>query len=95
MPFGCGSASQTPTDRHIEKYIARHMKLKIISKQRNQATNLRYGKPKRTLVEKDTRSVAPGRSLVIKMDTNWEAQLDEGVLLSIQPVMSTRSSQFR
>lgn len=64
--FRCGSALQTPTDRQIDKYIARCMNLKIISKQKNQTTNpTPYGKPKRTPSEKNARSVALGRSLVI------------------------------
>lgn len=54
------------------------MKLKIMSKQKDRTANpTRYGKPKRTSAKKDIRSVTLGRSLVIKMDPNWEAQLDE------------------
>ena len=46
--------------------------------QKDRTTNpTRYGKPKRPPVEKDARSVALGRSLVIRMCPEWENQLDE------------------
>ena len=54
------------------------MNLKIISGQKDWTTNpTRHSKPKRPPVEKDTRSVALGRSLVIRMYHEWENQLDE------------------
>lgn len=53
------------------------MNLKIMSRQKDRITNpTRYGKPKRSPVGKDTGSVVLGRSLVIKMDPDWEAQLE-------------------
>ena len=33
-----------------------------------------YGKPKRTLAEQDVSSVAQDRSLVIRLDLDWEAR---------------------
>ena len=49
-----------------------------MSGQKDRITNpTRYGKPKRTSAEKDIRSVALGRSLVIRMCPEWENQLDE------------------
>lgn len=66
MPFGCGSASQTPAYRQIDKYVAHHINLKIMSKQKDRTTDpTRYGKPKRMPAEKDIRSVALDRLLVM------------------------------
>ncbi len=49
MPFYCESALRTPTDSQIDKYVARYMNLKIISKQKDQTVNpAPYGKPKRS-----------------------------------------------
>ena len=48
-----------------------------MSRQKDRTTNpTRYGKPKRTSAEKDIRSVALGRSLVIRMCPEWENQLE-------------------
>ena len=48
-----------------------------MSGQKGRTTNpARYGKPKRTSAEKDARSVAPGRSLVIRMCPGWENRLE-------------------
>ena len=50
-----------------------HINLKIMSKQKNRTTNpTQYGKPKRSPAEKCIRSVALGRSLVIRMCPEWE-----------------------
>ena len=54
------------------------MNLRIMSKQKNRTTNpARYGKPRRSSSEQDARSVALGRSLVIRLDPDWESQLEE------------------
>ena len=81
MPPGRGPASRTPMGRRsqpIDRYIARHMNLKIMSRQKDSTANpARYGKPKRTSAEKDARSVALGRSPVIRMCPEWGNELDE------------------
>ena len=49
-----------------------------MSGRKNRTTNpTRYNKPKRSSSEQDARSVALGRSLVIRLDPDWEAQLEE------------------
>ena len=49
-----------------------------MSGRKDQTTNpTRYNKPKRSSSEQDARSVALGRSLVIRLDPDWEAQLEE------------------
>ena len=54
------------------------MNLRIISGRKDRTTNpSRHGKPKRTSAEQDARSVALGRSLVIRLDPDWKAQLEE------------------
>ena len=53
------------------------MTLRIMSERKGRTTNpARYGKPKRPSSEQDTRSVALGRSPVIRLDPDWEAQLE-------------------
>ena len=48
-----------------------------MSGQKDRTANpTRYGGPKRPPVEKDARSVALGRSLVIRMGPDWEIQLE-------------------
>ena len=49
-----------------------------MSGRKDRTTNpTRYNKPKRSSSEQDARSVALGRSLVIRLDPDWEAQLEE------------------
>ena len=65
-------------DRPVIKYTAHHMNLKIVLIPKDRITNpTRYGKPKRSPAEKDARSVALGRSLVIRMCPEWENQLNK------------------
>ena len=48
------------------------------SRRKDQTTNpTRYNKPKRSSAEQDAKSVALGRSLVIRLDPDWESQLEE------------------
>ena len=81
MPPGSRSASRTSPGRRsrpLGKYIARLMNLRITLGRKNRTVNpTRYGKPKRSSSEQDARSVALGRSLVIRLDPDWEAQLEE------------------
>lgn len=54
------------------------MNLRVLSGRKDRTTNpTRYGKPKRSSSEQDARSIALGRSLVIKLDPDWEVQLEE------------------
>ena len=47
-------------------------------RRKDRTTNpTRYNKPKRSSAEQDARSVALGRSLVIRLDPDWESQLEE------------------
>ena len=50
----------------------------IVHRRKDRTTNpTRYNKPKRSSAEQDATSVAPGRSLVIKLDPEWESHLEE------------------
>ena len=81
MPPGRRPAAQASPghrSRPVGKYIARLMNLRIMSGRKDRTTNpTRYGQPKRSSSEQDARSVALGRSLVIRPDPDWEAQLEE------------------
>ena len=45
-----------------------------MSRQKDRTTNpIRYNKPEWSSAEKDTRSVALGRSFVITLDPGWDA----------------------